>query len=290
MVKTDVAEDERGPVLSGWLLGKQLETARLDADFESIAQAAKQLDIDRATLRRWETAEVIPDLMKLRGLCDFYGLPTAKRDELEELRRRAKEPAWWNDTGTWPDPTAELLGMEIAAKQIRSWDMPNIPDLLQTPEYARLLSQALDPDISESQLDADVELRMRRQVKVFDGPLRDAVFMIDELAITRVPGWPALRRGQIGRLLTPPAGVTIQVVPFSAGPHPALGSYVIFDFFDKLIERGVYVDGSVTAKGLVATGKEVEVYEKVWGWLQAKALSPQQTFELLDEKMERGAD
>lgn len=278
--------DKRGPVLSGWLLGSQLDVARVNAGYKTTVQAARELGIDRATLKRWKTAEVVPDLMKLRALCEFYGLSAAERGKLEELRRGAKEQPWWRETGEWPDVTAELLGMEMAATRICSWDMPHIPGLLQTPEYTRLLIQALEPEIPPSQLDADVELRTGRQVQVFEGHLREAIFMVDELALTRMPGTAPTRRAQMSRLLAPPKGVTIRVVPFSAGPHPALGSFVIFDLADEQIGKGVYVDGSVTAKGLVVTGEEAEVYEKVWGWLQNKALSPQHTTRFLKKKME----
>ncbi|MBO0884092.1 MAG: hypothetical protein J2P17_27925, partial [Mycobacterium sp.] len=77
---------------------------------------------------------------------------------------------------------------------------------------------------------------------------------------------------------------SIQVVPFAAGPHPALGTFLIFDFDSDVIRAGVYVEGSVTAKALVE--KDVAPYEEVWAWLQAKALTSKQTTEFLKEKLE----
>ena len=278
---------DTGPVLAGWLLGNRLKAYREAAGLK-VAGVARSLELNEQTVRRWENAEVTPGLLQLRGLCGHYEVHKDERRELEVLRERAAQPGWWNGSGKWPDATAELLGMELAAVRIRAWDLTAIPGLLQTPEYARLIMQNVDPNISPTQLDAGVQLRMGRQERVFDGPVREAVFMIDESALARMPGGLAVRRAQIARLLTPPAPATIQVVPFAAGPHPALGSFLVFDFDSNVIPAGVYVEGSVTAKALVE--KDVTPYGEVLAWLQGKALTPKQTTQFLKEKLEGISD
>jgi hypothetical protein len=45
------------------------------------------------------------------------------------------------------------------------------------------------------------------------------------------------------------------------------------------------VEGSVTAKALVE--KDVTPYEEVWGWLQAKALTPKETTQFLQDPAAR---
>jgi hypothetical protein len=276
---------DSGPVLSGWLLSTQLVAARKKAGRRQ-ADAAHELGKVEHTIRRWETGEVLVGKLELRVLCDFYEVPSETRAELEGLRVSAGQPGWWNGRGTWPDVTAALLGMELAAAAFHAWDMTAIPGLLQTPEYARLILQAVEPNISPTQLDADVDLRMGRQTRVFDGPVREMTFMIDELAFARMPGTVSMRRAQITRLLTPPQRATIQILPFTAGPHPALGSFMTFYFDSDTIPAGVHVEGSLRAKGLVETGKEVDRYKEVWAWLQAKALSPKDTTAFLKDKLE----
>jgi transcriptional regulator with XRE-family HTH domain len=276
---------DSGPVLSGWLLSNQLVAARKKAG-RTQAEVARELGKVEHTIRRWETGEVVVGKLELRVLFDLYSVPLETRAELDGLRESAGRPGWWNGRGTWPDATFALLGMELAAVAIRAWDMTAIPGLLQTPEYARLLIKAVEPNISPTQLDRDVELRMERQLRVYDGPVREMTFLIDELALARMPGNVHVRRAQIARLLTPPKRVSIQVVPFTAGPHPALGSFMAFYFDSETIPAGVHVEGSLRAKGLVETGKEVERYEEVWAWLQAKALTPKDTTEFLKDKLE----
>lgn len=276
---------DSGPVLSGWLLSNQLVAARKKAGRTQV-EAARELGKVEHTIRRWETGEVVVGKLELRVLCDFYEVPAETRAELEGLRVSAGQPGWWNGSGAWPDATFALLGMELAAIAVRAWDMTAIPGLLQTPEYARLIIKAVEPNISPTQLDRDVDLRMGRQVRVQHGPVRELTFLIDELAFARMPGSVAVRRAQIARLLTLPKGASIQVVPFAAGPHPALGSFMTFYFDSDTIPAGVHVEGSLRARGLVETGKEVDRYEEVWAWLQAKALTPKETTEFLNDKLE----
>jgi hypothetical protein len=276
---------DSGPVLSGWLLGNQLKEARERAG-RTVADTARELGVHQQTLRRWENAEVIPNKMQVMVLSEYYELGGGQRQDLEALRERAGQPAWWNGSGRWPDATAELLGMEIAAVRIRAWDLTAIPGLLQTPEYARQIMLSVEPNISPTHLDAGVELRVGRQARVFEGQVREMVFMIDELVLRRMPGGAAVRRAQLARLLAPPPLATIKIVPFSVGPHPALGSFFVCDFDSAVIPKGVYVEGSVVAKGMVETGKEVDRYEQVWTWLEGKALSGKQTAHHLKERLE----
>ncbi|MEU5878750.1 helix-turn-helix transcriptional regulator [Spirillospora sp. NPDC047279] len=281
---------DSGPVLSGWLLGDQLTKARSAAG-HSVADTAKELGVHSLTIRRWENAEVTPSLLSLRGLCAFLEVPSDQQAELERLRARAAEPGWWNGTGNWPDATAEMLGMEIAAIRIRAWDLAAIPGLLQTPEYARLIIQAVEPNNSPTIVDAGVKLRMARQERVLvDGPVREATFMLDELALARMPGGASVRRAQIARLLAPPEPVTVKIVPFTAGPHPALGSFFLCDFDSDIIRAGVFVEGSVTGRSRVETGEGVTRYEQVWSWLQTKALSAEETDTFLRSHLESVSD
>lgn len=256
----------------------------------TLAAVAKELDVHWQTIQRWETADVVVKKIQLRALGALYEVPNDTVAEWEGLRESAAKPGWWNGHGPRPDTTFDLLGMEAGAVRFRSYDLTAIPGLLQTPEVARLTIQAVDPNISPTQLDDDVSLRMGRQNKVFDGPVREMVFIIDELAFARLPGPASVRRAQIARLLTPPARADIQVVPFAAGMHPALGSFMIFDFKSKVIPTGVYIGGSLRTKGLVETGREVERFEQLWTWMQAKGLSPSDTRTFLHEKLERITD
>jgi transcriptional regulator with XRE-family HTH domain len=271
---------ESGPVVAGWLLGGRLTELRTAAG-KSVAQTARDLEMNEQTVRRWENAETTPTLLALRGLMDYYGVDDVDtRTQLEAWRKGAAAPGWWNGTGPWPDAFAQLLGMEPVAVRRRSWD-PLLPGLLQTPEVARLIMEGIDPDVPPNMLDRGVEVRMRRQAKAADSPAREAIYLIDEAALARLPGPVSVRRAQLARLLTTPPGSIIQVVPFSAGPLPSAGQFVICDFDSEVIPAAVYVEGFGGRSYIDQKG--IDGYERTWAEIRGKALSPDETTRLLND-------
>jgi Domain of unknown function (DUF5753) len=263
------------------LLGSGLEKARIQAGERrgtrlTVTEAAEGIGVDKSTLRRWETADVSVGKLQLRAACDYYELDSDTRTRLENLRELAAQPGWW-DEGNWPDVVAAMLSMEESAVRRRSFNQNALPGLLQTPEVARLTIQAVEQDqLSPTELDRGVELRMERQQRVADGPGREAVYLIDEAALLRMPGTVAVRRAQVRRLLSPPANCKVLIVPTSAGPLPVGGSFVIFDFASDIIKSAVYVEGHLAGRNLIET-KGVHRYETVYAALVSKAYSPSQT-------------
>jgi transcriptional regulator with XRE-family HTH domain len=277
-----------GPVLAGWILGKRLAEARKAAE-RKLAETTRVLEIHETTLRRWENAEVVPGLIQLNAVLDFYGAPEEVRAELRELRARAAEPGYWNGSGPWPSATAELLNMELAAVRRRSWDLTAVPGLLQTPEVARAIMQSVEPHLSPPQLDRAVDLRMLRQLKVAEGPTREVIYLIGEEALARLPGTLAARRAQLVKLLSRPPTTTIQVLPFRAGPHLALGSFLICEFDSEQINSAVFVEGSVSGRSYTET-KDIHRYETVWTSIHNKALGPEETVRFLRDQLEGMTD
>jgi hypothetical protein len=96
-----------------------------------------------------------------------------------------------------------------------------------------------------------------------------------------------IRRSQITRLLSLPDQATIQVVPFQAGPHPAKGSFMIFNFDSDVIQAGIFAEGSIGTKGIVEVGKEIDRYEQVWAYLNAKALDVEESATFLRDLLGR---
>jgi hypothetical protein len=121
------------------------------------------------------------------------------------------------------------LGLEQAAILIRSYELQFVPGLLQTEGYARtVLSLAEGDEDMEELLDHRVALRMARQ-RILHRPAPPQLWVvIDEAALRRPVGGPAELRRQLGHLLdvSQLPHVTIQVMPFAAGGHAALGGPV----------------------------------------------------------------
>lgn len=272
-------------VLHKRLLGRGLEELRTSASV-SLEKAAEQIARSSTSVWRFEQGKTMIDALQLKTLCTLYGASAEQRGRLENLRELARRPAWWSHLGPRPTATAGLLSMEDIAWRIREFDHSTIPGLLQTSSYARAIIEAIEPANSRPENEAAIALRMERQAKVWDGPEPpEALFLIDEAALWRMPGTPEERRAQLDRLRTPPPSVTLQIVPFSAGPHPSLGTYLIFDLnLDAEDARGVYVEGSAAQKGYVTEDEaHIDAYELVFEQTRGMALTPKLSEERLLE-------
>jgi hypothetical protein len=279
-------------VLHKRLLGRGLEELRTGAGV-SLNDAAEQIARSTTSVWRFEQGKTLIDALQLKTLCTLYAASPEQRARLENLRELARQPVWWSHLGPRPAATAGLLSMEDLARRIREFDHSAVPGLLQTPSYARAIIEAVEPSITRPEVEAAVTLRMERQSKVWDDPEPpEALFVIDEAALWRMPGSPDARRAQLGRLRTLPPSVTLRIVPFSAGPHPSLGTYLIFDLnLDAENTKGIYVEGSAAQNGYITEDEShIEAYELVFERTLAKALTPKLSARRLLEMMKEIPD
>lgn len=275
------------------LLGRELKELREIAGVSKDA-AASRIDRKPLSIHRHEIGATLPDALQLEVLCDLYGIDDARRGRLMSIRELAAKPPWWTGLGKRPDATATMLSLESAAYRIRQYDAVFVPGLLQTPEYARAIIEAVDPSISPRQLTKDTTLRMGRQERVWSDNPPGVTYLLDESALLRMPRDVEVQRGQLRRLLSPPTGATVLIVPLNAGPHPSQGTYVIFYVqFDTETEpmtgsgpAGVHVETPVSELGsIVESDAEMRLYELAWERTRASALSPVASVALIEERL-----
>ena len=93
-------------------------------------------------------------------------------------------------------------------------------------------------------------LRLKRQ-DLLTGPRPPQVWaVIDEGALRRPVGGPAVMRGQLNRLIEVAQlrQVTIQVVPFARGGHAAAGgSFTVLRFSEREVPDVVYLEQLTSA-------------------------------------------
>lgn len=124
---------------------------------------------------------------------------------------------------------------EAEATALRWYEHSVIPGLFQTEDYARAVLSTR-PNTTDDEIEELLAARMRRQdvLSRDEPPLIWA--LIDEAVLYRQAGTAEAMRGQLFHLadLSRRPNITIQVVPFSAGPHPGLlGAFVIADLDDS---------------------------------------------------------
>jgi hypothetical protein len=102
-------------------------------------------------------------------------------------------------------------------------------------------------------------------------------FIIDEAALLRPIGSAGTMHAQFEEILgfSAAPNVTVQVVPFAAGPHPGVdGSFTIQKFDQENLHDVVFVEGLAGA-WLIDNVDHVRLYREVFSVLSERALDPE---------------
>lgn len=222
------------PTVLRVVLGKRLQDLREKAGL-SFEQAGRALDVTHATVRRMEKAEVGLKIPYVEKLLRTYGVDDPEEVEgFLALAREANKNGWWHRfRDVLPEWFNTFVSLEVEANLIRAYEPHYIPGLLQTEDYARAVLRAGMPHAPESEIERNVALRMERQeLLTRDNPPMLWVVM-DETVLRRPIGGSETMRAQIARLIDVAEAphIQLQVMPFDAGPHPAMyGPFHIFRF------------------------------------------------------------
>ncbi len=166
------------------------------------------------------------------------------------------------------------LGLESAASEIRIYEVNLIPGLLQTEDYARAVITAGMVNSPRDDIERRVALRMERQRLTNSSPPK-VWAVLDEAALRRQVGGPEVMRVQLEYLreLSGLRNVSLQVIPFGGGAHPAMGRpFVILAFGEEADPDVVYLE-DLTSALWVENVDEVDRYNVLFNHLQATALS-----------------
>jgi len=279
--------DGAGPVMGRRRLAAELRRLRTMAG-KTIYEVAETMECSTGKISRIETGSVGARLQDVREMLDLYGVSGAKRSELLELVRQARQKPWWHEyMDVVPPASGVLYGLEVAAATIDEHSFALVPGLLQTQRYAEALIG------SPSMVTADlvkrrVELRMRRQELLTrdDGPAYRTI--IGEAALREPIGGPDVMAEQLRYLVTAATRprTTIQVRPFGAGKPTAIGtSFVIFAFADPAYGKVAYLE-QLTRNSYLDETDEVAFYTSIFADISEYALSPSDSQEMLGKLAE----
>jgi hypothetical protein len=246
-----VGGGEGGPTALRIMLGGQLRRMREAAKI-SRADAGWQIRASESKVSRMELGRVgfkerdVSDLLELYGLTDEI-----ERVRLMELARAANNPGWWSRYGdVMPNWFANYVGLEVAAKLIRTYEVLFVPGLLQTEAYARAVVQLGKSYLPPAEIEQRVALRVtRQQILTRANPARLWV-VIDESVLRRPIGGRDAMCEQIEQLLkvSQQPNVTLQVMPFSSVGYPgAGGAFTIMRFPEGDLPDVVYIEHAASA-------------------------------------------
>lgn len=216
------------------VLGRRLQDLREAAGL-SFEEAGRALDVTHATIRRMEKAQVGLKVPYVEKLLRIYGITEQEEiDAFLALVREANRPGWWHRyRDVLPEWFSAFVSLEAEADQIRAYEPHYVPGLLQTEAYATTVLRSGLPHAPAAEIERLVSLRLARQ-EILNRPQPPLLWIVlDETVLRRPIGHPNVMRGQLTRLIeaTAASHVRLQIMPFSAGPHPAMyGPFHLFRF------------------------------------------------------------
>jgi hypothetical protein len=269
------------------LLGAQLRRLRSEAGL-SREQAGAAIRASEWKIHRLENGQVSfkeRDIVDLLGLYGVSGPGEVAAFVL--MAREANLPGWWQHFGDLlPGWFRAFVDLESAASLIRAYEGQFVPGLLQTEAYCRAVVAGALLDEPAEEVERRVALRLGRQGLLgVGGPRLWAV--VDEAALRRPVGGRGVMRAQLERLLEACVlpRVTLQVLPFGAGAHPAMvGAFTVLRFEDAELPDVVYLEHLTNAVYLDKR-EEVEHYIYVMESIGLRSAPPHRTPDILHRIM-----
>jgi Domain of unknown function (DUF5753)/Helix-turn-helix domain len=238
-----------------------------------------------AKLSRIESGQQLPSPRDVSDLAHIYKVARKERDRLVQLSKDAKKPGWWQDFAVPDGDYRTLIDYESAAVAMRNYESTFVPGLLQTPEYAKDVIDALALEYDEGERADLVKVRLRRQDRLTGtNPLRLHVVM-QENALLRSVSDRQVMLDQIDHLqamaLRP--NVTIRIIRYNSGLYVGLqaSSFAMLEFADPATTPKVcYVEGILDS--MFAQESQLEKIENAWSQMVATVATPEgDTAELL---------
>ncbi len=274
----------------GRRLGGELLKLRTTAGLTQ-SDAAKALTSSITKVTKMERGWVPVRDPDIRALCELYEVhdpgTVGRLLELARIdRERRKAKGWWDDYTTL-GVMQEYVTLENAATAVKAWQPGFVPGLLQTPEYVRALRdlsanaaslvQRKDPD------DEFIAARLVRQQRLTDTPMLNLRTVIHEAVLRSFPDGSETGRGQLDHLakMAELPNITIQVCPFSSGPHQGLnGPFNIISFAEPGAMDVVYCE-SAFKQTWVEGGEGAAFYDELFEMIAERALSERATLSFL---------
>jgi transcriptional regulator with XRE-family HTH domain len=266
-------------------LGDELRQLRA-AQRLALREVAHITCLDPSNLARIENGHRPPNRLHLESLLTAYRADRPTRRRLESLAEQADETGWWQRDRDEPtERQRTLVSQEAKAERIVSFEPIVVPGLLQTGEYTRSL-MAGSGMVPEDKIEDGMAARFCRQsvLDQWDAPTLLAI--IDELALHRVVGCPAVMQRQFAHLVdcSRRKRITIQVVPNGSVHAGVEGAFELI----KQPDRPPIVHFEHAASVLfIEKRSEVEVYERIISTLLDNALSESQSVECIASMAKR---
>lgn len=249
-------------------------------------QVAEALECSPSKVSRMETGQVGIHPRDVRELLALYRAGEEETAALIAIAREARKQGWWHAYfGVLPKLHLTYIGLEAEARGIRTYQPQLVPGLLQSEDYARAIKARDLADHDPGHTDLFVAARLQRQRRLLEDDRFTLWALLDEAVLHRPVGGAAVMRGQLARLvrMAELPTVTVQIVPFAAGAHPAMeGPFTILEFQDPADPDLVYLE-NLTSSLYLEQEEEITWYGRIFEHTVASALSPDDSISVIGE-------
>ena len=241
-------------------------------------------DLNASTMSRWESGDRSVRPTDLRLLLDIYGIEGEQREALLTMAREAKERGWWQPyISAIPASFQAYVGLETEAAKITQYAAELVPGLLQTADYYRTFVKSVPGAGSEDEIERKITVRLARQERLSGDDPPDYWAVLNEAVIRRVVGGAKAMQEQLLHIaeLAKLPHMNVQVLPFSAGVHPAMeGAFSILSFPEPNDPDVVYLENQAGSLYLEEV-PEIDRYSRMFSQLMATALAPDESRRLI---------
>jgi transcriptional regulator with XRE-family HTH domain len=225
------ARDATGsPTVRRRELGTLLRAMRNERGL-TVDQVAAELLCSPSKVSRMETGQRGATLRDIRDLCELYGVTDAsERERLMTLAREGKQQGWWQSFAL---AHRAYVGLEQDATSLTIFQSAVVPGLLQIADYIRAIHRVGIPRLDDAAIEERVEERRTRQLLLTGENPPKVEVILDEAVLHRPLGGPDVMRRQLDHLIqvTEWPNISVQIIPYSVGAHPALESnFTILEF------------------------------------------------------------
>lgn len=255
----------------------------------SIEDVAARFEWSESKLYRIERAAHGVSVSDARLLLDVYGVTGRQHEEVLELVRDAKERGWWHSYGdALPEPFTAYVGLEQDAASMSDYSSELVPGLLQTVDYARGVRRAYLHNDDEETTERWLAVRTKRQARLTGTDPLTYWVVLNEAVLRRPVGGQDAMNAQLRHMieLSNLTNVTIQILPFTVGAHPAMdGSFTIVRFADQAAPAIVYSEHPTSSLYLERTS-DTERYALIFDHVRARALDPDRSVSMITRLIE----
>ena len=182
------------------LLGAALRRYRENLGY-ALDEAAAILECDRSKISRIETGQRGISAKELRELLTEYGVAADEQAALLAIAHRGMQHGWWQeDQDVLSEAGQDYVIMDSAASEILAYAGHQVPDLLQTAEYARAVADADTACTGDEQRAHAVEVKLARQRTVLQERRPRLELVVGEAALHQAVGGTPVMRPQLTRL------------------------------------------------------------------------------------------